>query len=108
MAAPTNAVDIVVIHESYGTPKNYNRAHAFETRLTYDVDGNLSKVEEIMLDGATEYLRKEIDLTYDVDGNLDTVTETIYEVDGVTVELAYTDTLSYDVGGNLETVGRVV
>ena len=108
MAVPTNTADIVVIHETYGTPANANKAHAHTTRLTYDVDDNLTQVDEIMFDGVVEYLRKRIVLTYNVDGNLDTVTETIYEVDGVTAELAYTDTLSYDVDGNLDEIVRTV
>ena len=107
MAVPTNTVDIVVIHESYGTPKNYNKAHAYTTRLTYTT-GDLTKVEEIMLDGAVEYLRKATDLTYDVVGNLNTVTEKIYDVNGVTIEIQFTDTLTYDVDGNLDEIVRTV
>ena len=108
MAVPTNTADIVVIHETYGTPANANKAHAHTTRLTYDVDDNLTQVDEIMFDGVVEYLRKRTVLTYNVDGSLNTVTETIYELDGVTVEIQYVDTLAYDVDGNLESVGRVV
>lgn len=108
MAAPTKQADIVVIHETYGTPANANKAHNHDTRLSYDVDGNLTKVEEIMLDGATEYLRKEATLAYDIDGNLETVTEKIFERDGATIEIQHTDTLAYGVGGNLDEIARAV
>ena len=54
MAAPTNAADIVIINETYGTPDNQNKDHPFITRLTY-TDGVLTKSEEIMMDGVNRY-----------------------------------------------------
>ena len=106
MAAPTNAADIVIINETYGTPDNQNKAHPFITRLTY-TDGVLTKSEEIMMDGVNKVLRKESVLTY-TDEVLTSVREKIFGLDGVTVEHDYTDMLSYDINGALETVGRTV
>lgn len=106
MAAPTNAADIVLINETYGTPDNQNKAHPFITRLTY-TDGVLTKSEEIMMDGVTEVLRKETVLSYTSEV-LTSVREKIFGLDGATVEHDYTDTLSYDVDGALESVERTV
>lgn len=93
MAAPTKQADIVVIHETYGTPKNYNKAHNHITRATKDSEGKTSQVDEIMIDGLSEVLRKRTTLNRDADGNLLSVTEQVFGLDGISVEMEYTDTL---------------
>jgi len=105
MAAPTVQNDIVIIHETYGTPANQNKVQAYKTVLTF-TGVNLTKVEEIMMDGITEVLRKEITLVY-TGSNLTSVRTKIFDLDGVTVELDYTDTLTYT-GNDLTLVERTV
>ena len=102
---PSQQQDIVVIHGTFGTPANYNKAHPHKTILTY-TDGNLTKVEEVMEEGGLDVLRKETVLGY-TDGNLTSVTEKVFATDGTTVEMEYTDTLNYN-NGDLANVERTV
>ena len=76
----------------------------FNTELTYDIDGNLTQIDE--KEGAA--LKTRTTLGYDVDGNLETVNVKKYAPNGTDVELEFTDTLTYDVDGNLEKVEREV
>ena len=100
---PSKEQDIVKIHQTYGTPENENKAHDFDTQLTYDGDDNLTKVEEYL----NNTLRKEEILSY-LDGDLTEVNVKIYDTDGETVELEYIDTLNYDKDGNITSIDRTV
>jgi hypothetical protein len=98
---PSKQQDIVIINETYGTPRNANKAHGHSVNLTY-TNGDLTQVDEVM-DGV---LRKRTTLNYN-DGDLTSVNEKIYALDGSAVEIEYTDSLSYS-GGDLVSVSRTV
>ena len=68
--------------------------------LTYDADGNLTKVEEYETDAKTNLI-KETNLTYNTDGDL-------IEVEEIIGDTTVTETLNYDADGNLESVERSV
>ena len=68
--------------------------------LTYDADGNLTKVEEYETDAKTNLI-KETNLTYNADGDL-------VEVEEIIGDTTVTETLNYDADGNLESVERSV
>ena len=93
MPAPTKQADIVVIHQTYGTPENYNKAHPYRTKLIKDGNDDLIAVEEVMFDGDVEVLRSKQELNYDGNGDLESVTTKIYGLDGVTVVSEFTDNL---------------
>ena len=112
MAAPTFQADIVVIGDTvngasdgtYGTPRNYYKAHDHKVVLTYS-GGDLVQVDEIMKDGG-ETLRKRTTLTYS-GGDLSTVNTKVYALDGVAMRYEWIDTMVYD-NGDLIRVERTV
>lgn len=92
MPAPTKQADVVIIHETYGAPRNIHKAHPHKTILKYTGDV-LTEVDTVMYNGETPVLRMRETLNYDGD-TLASVTTKIYQRDGVTVEIQYTETLN--------------
>jgi len=106
MPAPTKQQDIVVINETYGTPENFNQAIAHKVDYTYDVNGFITQIDELMNDGQSDILRRRTTFTYSSE-LISTVNTKIYDTDGSTVLIEFTDTYYYS-GDDIDYIERTV